>query len=251
MNNISPETRQFYDEITAPKTNLLGGMPVLKGHIQQLVIPLDVALPNANNLGEYELPGHRFWVDAKTTGIAQVFFDDPNAQIAGIPCVPGTVLKMPIETVYIVAPAQPGQVLVINWGDFDVIPPLAAAVAPGIGLSYGASYKSSTALTPANTAENIVANTSNVNGIDLFAAQYYIVAAGAGFGVLIAKQGAVAPASNLDGDVLFATTSSAAAAMSNRLESPVKITPGKRFDRISSVIETGTYAYALYTILQA
>lgn len=240
------ETTQFDAGVRESKTSALGPRPDPKATLQQFIIPLDAGFPNVNDNGERRIPGTRFWVDVKTTGIAQAFFDDNSAQLGGIPCIPGLVIKMPMEYVYIVAPPQPGAVLVFNWGVFDVVPPFFDnGTAPAIGSSYGAAYKSSTALV-ANTPDNIFAAASNVNGASLIAAGYDC-GQGAQPAVMLAKLSAVAPTGILDGDAYLQASNQA---IISSLPNAIRISPGRRFDRISGGADGSTYAYALYTLLQ-
>ena len=118
------------------------------------------------------------------------------------------------------------------------------------GTSYGASYKSNTGLA-ANTPELIFSAAANVNGAIIHAAAMTSVSVGNSFGSYIAK--AIAPVSNIDGDVILSTDCVSALSTtllaSASLKVPIKIAAGKGLFYINAALESAGLRHVLYTLL--
>lgn len=121
--------------------------------------------------------------------------------------------------------------------------------------TYGASYKSTTALA-ANTADTIFTAAANVNGAIIHSAQFADFNAGTatnGGGGFLAK--ATAPATVLEGDSIlgvdtFAVYSAAVTMGLGSLKNPVKIPAGKGLFFITGVAQSNTNSRSvLYTLL--
>jgi len=188
-------------------------------------------------------------------------------------CQPGFALHAEFKQVKLTWTAQVGKVCRILYSTGQqVIPAFAAQIslagtsnvqapsAPGtslgfavspFGITYGASYKSNTALA-ANTADTVFIAASNVNGAIIWDASFYTATSGAwSIGVgFVAKN--AAPSTIIDGDVILGPTSGPSGAgypISGKLNQPVRIAPGKGLYFINSSAETSAYRSVLYTLL--
>lgn len=145
-----------------------------------------------------------------------------------------------------------GNVNVLGYVALDAAA-LAAIQNRNLGFTYGASYKSTTAM-GANTPDVIFTPASNVNGAILHSAQFQ---SGNNSGVLfttaiLAK--ASAPANINDGDGILSVDNVTMASGLNyyscaSLKNAVRIPAGKGLYFISSIVENVSNRSALYTLL--
>ena len=144
-------------------------------------------------------------------------------------------------------------VVSISGGTLLVSAITAPVIVDDRGSSYGASYKSITALA-ANAPDTIFTPAANVNGAILHDCDLLVYGASNNLSSIIAKNSA--PTTVVDGDVLLMTQSFNGGTLyrnSKGFNRPVKIPAGRGLYRISSTAESVTAnqvaAYANYTLL--
>jgi len=206
-------------------------------------------------------------------GVARVHFQDENFNPVGtyVTVLPSAIYKVPFTRVAVENYAQPGKFLYIVYGvDIDLVPGssqqvqatvnnLAQQLIGGVqelvvmerGYTYGANYKSSTALA-ANTPDAVFTPASNVNGAILWAAAAWTWNGTNVMNLaLLAK--ASAPATAIDGDLLTSGKANSPQAGSYTglldLARPVFIAAGKGLYFLSSVAEANAFRSASYTLL--
>jgi hypothetical protein len=207
--------------------------------------------------------GNSFYSDQNPNqGAATVVFQDTNLNPRGTPLYvgPGWIGSVPFTQLLIEHAAQAGKIFRFVYGvDIDFKPSLSGSLSIGgaisatpYGFTFGASYKSTTALA-ANTPETVFTPAANVNGAVLWAADFVTVNAG-GAGVaagFVAKTSA--PATPIDGDVILGGQTfflgAAPQATTGTLQRPVLIPAGRGLYFISTPAETTAYRGALYTLL--
>jgi hypothetical protein len=218
----------------------------------------------AGTATQLKLTGNSFFIDqASDVGNASVIFegvqDDTGPVIRPAVFVqPGFVAKIPFANIRVANSAQTGKKLRIFYGvDVDFVPSVNASVAITgsvnaipYGYTYGASYKSITAVA-ANTPDTVFSPASNVNGAMLWTASFLIQQSAAMGASYVAKTSA--PTSIIDGDVVLQTTGFFNAAVNfetANLTNPILIPAGKGLYFISSAAtNTQILRSALYTLL--
>lgn len=249
----------------------------LRSPVFQMTIDLSAARSiAANSALLLEFAGNSFYVDAASdVGNATVHFQDTNLNPQGAPIFVGPqfIAKVPWTRLLIENAEQVGKVLRIIYGvDIDFVPGInnqtsitgnvsvvgphsmfQAQVAGDLplmtddqGYNYGVSFSTVTAIGTANTPQNIIAAVSNINGYILKEGVALPIAGAAGTTSILAK--ATAPASVIDGDVFF-MNGIGGTYLSPKTFRSVRVSSGKRLDRISNQIETAVAAFANYTLL--
>lgn len=245
----------------APPPNIPGLAPpsvdfgaLLDGRKSQLrVFELDLSAartfaspaPTAQLL---KIAGNAFFIDQGTdVGTAQVIFEG-NADNTGplinaaLTVGPGFVANVQFANLWIANAAQVGKVLRIFYGvDVTFTPAISSNVtlnSSPAGYTYGASYKSATALA-ALTPEAVFTPAANTKGATVWACQAVTSGAGQNIGAYIAK--ASAPGTLIDGDPVFLANAIGAANYSVpfALANPVQIPAGKGLYYISQTAEAG------------
>ena len=240
---------------------------------QSMPLYIDVDLTTARSISGknpliLNIAGNSFFTDADTTngGNAIVHFQDTNLGNASAPFFvsPGFIANVGFTQLLIENTAQAGKRMRIFYGvDIDFQAGVNASIAitgsvsvtslPNQRLTYTGSYKANTNAA-ANTAEQIFAPGSNVNGAILNAASIMSYAStGPTFPNLIAKTSA--PANITDGDVLLSTDQMILAGSNYfsaaSLKQPIFIDAGKGLYFIAGSAETSLWSNrsALYTLL--
>lgn len=219
---------------------------------------VDIALDVAGVNQVFNVSGDFLYVDASSTGTVTLElnnqYNDPSApfQVSA-----GFGLQALFKQLKLTWTAQAGKKIRLMYSTGDkVVPTNSTTISGGVtvtqnGYSYGASYKSQTALGALGT-ELVFSAAANPNGAILWraAAYSYIASSAQSVGAYIAK--ATAPGSLIDGDVLAISDAAAIAAISTgtlKLEVPVRIPAGKGVYFISFNAEAGALRSALYTLL--
>ena len=230
----------------------------------------DVALDNVFSISNgnpliLPISGNSFYVDQDTSvsGSAYVHFQDTNLGNASAPVFvnAGFIAKIPFTQLLIEnKTAQAGKKIRIFYGvdvDFTAginatlilssLPPVTLA-APAV-ISYGASavsYGATTLLTPVQ----LVAPASNVNGIIIWSATIAEYLSTNAASSIVAKSSA--PANPSDGDVILNASNVAPASQNGSggtLNTPVKIPAGKGIYYISGASASTGLRSILYTVL--
>lgn len=243
---------------------------------QSMPLYIDVDLTTArsisgNNPLILNIAGNSFYTDADTTngGNAIVHFQDTNLGNASAPFFvsPGFIANVGFTQLLIENAAQAGKRMRIFYGvDIDFQAGVNASIAitgsvnvnnlpaapaniVDAGYTYGASYKSVTAMA-ANTPDTIIAPGANVNGAIIWDAGFFDVHSAFGQIAMIAKN--AAPTTVIDGDVLLIAENFVAGASnysSGKLEKSVKIPAGKGLYYIQNGTQTGSHRFCNYTLL--
>lgn len=253
----------IFPGINPPSTDF----PAVRDGRRARVFYYDVDLSTARSIAAgtaliLTIAGNSFFCDqSPNQGAATVYFQDFTLTPTDAPpiyCGPGFVGTVPFTTLLIENTAQAGKRFRFFYGvDVDFKPSLSGSIAltgtinaAPYGMSYGASYKSTSALV-ANTGDVVFSPGANVNGAVIWAAGFLhqeTVAAGIS---LVAK--ASAPASIVDGDVLLQTqnfTNAASNFECGALPNPVFVAAGKGAYFIAAAASnTAALRSALYTLL--
>lgn len=229
----------------------------------QLATPfqyIDIALDIATSNQQLEIAGDFLYVDTLFDGVVSIELNtQQDAPLAPFQIKAGFAMQALFKKLKVSWAAQPNKKIRILYSTGErIIPALTGnlTITGTIatledGMSYGASYKSNTALA-INTPDTIFTPAANINGaiIHRYSANLQF-GAGAPESALIAKVSA--PVSNIDGDVI-ATIDNYAFIAGNavgcmKVEKPVKIAAGKGLYAISSVAEVTALRACLYTLL--
>jgi len=256
--------------ISKPSTDFGALIDGRRSYLSMIVIDLSVARNFGNGTaGQFRIAGNSFFVDqGGDVGNARVIFenvqDDSSLSanlnggaVAVAPLVnAGFVIKVPFTSIRVQNGVQAGKVLRVFYGvDVDFTPSLNANLAItgtvnaiNYGQTYGASYKSNTAML-ANTPDTVFTGAANVNGAYVWSAAAVTTCAAINTGSYLAK--ATAPASAIDGDVIY-LASALAGQCSNGSQMPnaIFIAAGKGLFWISTGNEAAPcLREVLYTLL--
>jgi hypothetical protein len=277
MQRDDPTVAQYFRDQLDPVSVDKRGIVIPRSSLRRKVILLDTLL----NEQQFRVEGDFVYFDQNSTGVATVKLNNtsedpwPAVALAGVTDVPYT-------DIFVSAAAQAGKFLNMWYGyrarfmnpqqsiatigsitsPVGVQGPRAYNNAPqladlpvlnrDVGFVYGTAI-STTSAGAANTAVQLIAPGTNVNGVILWRASV------AGRGVtppllmgILAKSSA--PATVIDGDVLVGTDASAETAgpvsfCFGRLERAVFVSAGKGIYKMNSQAEANAYASILATVL--
>ena len=248
--NTDPRYRSLVDPLTSDKRNRV--IPAYG--VRRKVIDLS----NALNVVPLGLKGDVWYCDYNSTGVALAQLNNASEDPMPMLALAG-LGNMPFDEFFITCAAQPGKFLNLWYGyGADFISPTSAIATIGsitnpVAISSIASpvsvdlrrweytpgvyYQDTTAFV-ANTAQNVLAAASNVNGVVVHQSQ--VLYSGAGGRIsLLAK--ATAPASIVDGKVIHFAHSDAATSSENNfpLLREHLVDPALRLDYISNAAPSG------------
>lgn len=223
---------------------------------QYLDIALDVATANM----QVEIAGDFLYIDTAFDGVATIELNvQQDAPLAPFQVKAGFAMEALFKKLKISWAAQPNKKIRILYSTGQrIIPALTGNLAiTGTvatledGMTYGASYKSITALL-ANTPDVVFTPAANVNGAIIHASNFTTSNATDARSCYLAK--VAPPVSVIDGDVILMCdalsvgTNYLAAAS---LKKPIKIAAGKGYYYISNIAELANQAMrsVLYTLL--
>ena len=229
---------------------------------QRYDIDLSVALANEGYLEG--IAGDFLYFDTDPTasnGVATLELNKRSGlAVAPFYVQPGFAIASPFKGITLTYALQPGKRLRVMWATGARVVPtntatinIASTVAVNEqGFAYASSYKSNVTLAAA-TPENVIAAASNLNGYVVWSG-FLSSPCGAGAGLVSLVAKATAPASWLDGDVVHMGTQHTGTNVSSVgsiMSRAVRVTSGKRLDRIAVALESGavTGAECKYTIL--
>jgi hypothetical protein len=219
---------------------------------QQCVIALDVAAVNQ----VYNLSGDFLYVDSGSTGSVTLELNNQyNDASAAFTAGAGFGIAALFKQVKLSWSAQAGKFIKLMYSTGDrVVPTNSTAITGNIGVyptsaaSYGAAYKSNTAMV-ANTPDTVFTPGANANGAIVWAAEFCSITTGSdprlGY---VAKN--AAPATVLDGDLILLPTGSVGTAFAGSLKNPIKIAAGKGLYYITTGGDgAGTLRQVQYSLL--
>lgn len=222
---------------------------------------LDIALDSAQSNVILNVSGDFLYIDTAFDGIATIELNNEHsAPKAPFKVQAGWAINAVFKQLKFSCNAQTGKKIRLMFSTGErVVPANSAAITISNtittiedGYSYGASYKSATALA-ANTPDLIFSAAANVNGAIIQMASFneFYAALVSGLGVYLAKS--TAPTSITDGDVIVSANNASGYAsqtfVAGFLNHAVKIAAGKGLYFITGVTQTTSSRSVLYTLL--
>jgi len=221
----------------------------------------DIDLTNAGVNIPVEIAGDFLYFDTASGYEGIIAFElnnDHAAPMAPFTGRPGFALNALFKKLKCSWAAQPGKKVRIMYSTGERVIPALTGTLNVTGtvatledpFTYGASYKSNTALA-ANTPEAVFTPAANVNGAIIYQCEFQSNTSGFTNGGYLAKSSA--PVSVIDGDVICLTTGghNTAGVFANygKNNKTIKISAGKGLYFIAGGVEGGAHRSCLYTLL--